>query len=149
MTPGLRAAGLQGPVQRRRSGSVPTVPGAGAGLAQPATQRLAARAGWRGVVIAAPAENPPGRGILAPAGCRWWGRGQAARNPQIDATYLSEGNSTLEQQWAGQAHSCRFQQGFSICQKAWAPSGGSHPSSRGEPCTPGAPSLDTPQCTQT
>lgn len=58
MTPGLRAAGLQGPVQRRRSGSVPTVPGAGAGLAQPATQRLAARAGWRGVVIAAPAENP-------------------------------------------------------------------------------------------
>lgn len=116
MTPGLRAAGLQGPVQRRRSGSVPTMSGAGAGLAQPATQRLAARGRLARGAHRRSRLEPPGSGIRRAAD---GGEGaKRPRNPQINAPYLSEGNSTLEQQWAGQAHSCRFQQGFSICQKA-------------------------------
>lgn len=81
MTPSLRAPGLQGPVQRRRSGSVPTIPGAGAGLAQPATQRLAARGRLARGGHRRSRLEPPGSGILEPASCRWWGRGQAAKEP--------------------------------------------------------------------
>lgn len=97
--------------------------------------RLGAGCWAQGEFIRRSPPRTPGSGILEPASCRWWGRAKRPRNPQIDATYLTEGNSTLEQQWAGSTF-LPVSTGFSICQKAWAPSGGSHPSSCGEPLLP-------------
>ena len=57
------------------------MPGAGAGLVQPTTQRLLARGRLAQGGHRSSHREPPGSGILAPAGCGWWGRGQAAKEP--------------------------------------------------------------------
>ena len=67
--------------QRRRAGSLPTTPGAGAGFAQPATQRLPARDRLARGGHRRSRREHPGSIILAPAGCGWWGGGQATKEP--------------------------------------------------------------------
>ena len=110
MTLHLHVRGLQGPVTAETRGlAANNAWGRCWVRAAPPLSDSRPGAGWRGVGTAVPAENPREAASWRRRAADGGEGAKRPRNPQADATYLSEGNSTLEQQWAGRAHSYRFQ----------------------------------------
>lgn len=93
-----------------------------------------------------PGKRHPGAGELQMVGKRPSSQGTPKSTPRI----CRKGNSTLEQQWAGQSAFLPVSTGIlhlpeSLGSKRGVPT----PLVVGNPAPlPGAPSLDTPQCTQ-
>lgn len=153
MTLHLHVPGLQGPVTAEMRELAANNAWGRCWLRAAATQRLPARGRLARGRHRRSRREPPGSGILAPAGCGWWGRGQAAKEPpnrrHVFVRRKFDPGATVD--WASAflpVSTGILHLPESLSSRRPGPT----PLVVGSPADtviPGAPPLDTLQCTQT